>query len=425
MTKTVLVRGARQLLTLRGPSGPRRGYAMNDLGLIQDGAVLVRDGLIMSVGPSRRVENLAEARSAVAIDASGRVVMPGFVDSHTHLVCGPSRLTDYEMRLAGATYQEIAGAGGGIFSSVRAVRASSTRRLELQARRLLRGFLRHGTTTVEAKSGYGLDETTELRILRAVAALDHDPLDVIPTYLGAHVVPPEFAGRPNDYIAWICSRVMPLVRKRRLARFVDVFCDPAGFTLEQARHCLTRARDLGFLLKVHADQFSHTGAAHMAVALQAASADHLEYADPVDITTLATSQTVATLLPGSVFHLGLDRYAPARALIEAGAAVALATDFNPGTSPTCNMQMILSLACTRMRMTPAEAISAATINGAHALRCADRVGSIEVAKQADLVFLDVPDYREIPYHFGVNLVSLVIKRGEVLYQQAEVRWEED
>lgn len=424
MKGSILVRGARQLLTLRGPSGPRRGYAMNELAVIQDGAVLIRDGVIVSVGPSRRVENLAEARQAAEIDATGRVVMPGFVDSHTHLVCGPPRLTDYEMRLAGATYEEIAEAGGGILSSVRAVRAASTRRLELQARHMLKGFIRHGTTTLEAKSGYGLDETSELRILRAIRALGEDPLDVVPTYLGAHTIPPEFDSRGDDYIDWVCSHMLPLIQKRKLAQFVDVFCERGAFSLEQSARCLSRARELGFLLKIHAEQFSSTGAARLAVELEAASADHLEAAGDEDVSALASSGTIATLLPGSVFHLGLDRYPPARALIESGAAVALATDFNPGTSPTSSMQMILSLACTEMRMSPAEAISAATINGAHALRCADRVGSIEPNKQADLIFLDVPDYREIPYHFGVNLVAMVMKRGKILYQQAEVQWEE-
>lgn len=424
MAQFLLVRGARQLLTLRGPSGPRRGYALRDLGLIQDGAVLIRDGVIASVGPARRVENLSEARAATEIDASGRVVMPGFVDSHTHLVCGPARLLDYELRLTGASYQEIADAGGGILLSVRTVRSTPSSRLLLQARHTLEGFIRHGTTTVEAKSGYGLDEAAELKTLRVMAALKRGPLDVLPTYLGAHAVPPEHQAAPDDYVEWMCWYLMPEIRRRRLARFVDVYCERGAFTAGQVRRYLGAARNLGFALKVHAEQFSHTGGARLAVEMEAASADHLEYADQDDIVMLAASPTIATLLPAAVVHLGLDRHAPARALIEAGAAVALATDFNPGTSPTWSMPMILSLACAEMRMTPSEAISAATINGAHALRCGDHLGSLEAGKQADLLLMDVPDYREIPYHFGVNLVALTMKKGVVLYRQGEVRWSE-
>lgn len=420
MSETLLVRGARQLLTLRGPAGPRRGTALRDLGLIEDGACLLREGIVYAVGSTRRIENLAEVRNAREIDATGRVVMPGFVDSHTHLVCGPARLNDYEMRIAGKAYQEIAEAGGGILTSVKAVRATPSRSLKRQARLRLSQFLRHGTTTVEAKSGYGLDSTGEMKALRTAAALHGDPADVIPTYLGAHTIPPEFEGRPDDYIDWMISTVMP--KARRVARFADVYCERGAFRLHHARRYLEAANSMGFALKIHTEQFSHSGGAHLAVELGAASADHLEYIDRDDIAVLAQSSTVATLLPGTVFHLGLDRYAPARVLIDHGAIVALATDFNPGTSPTWNMQMVLSLACARMGMTPAEAISAATINGAHALGCASRLGSLEAGKQADLLMMDVSDYREIPYHFGVNLVLMTIKKGRVLYRQGEVQW---
>ncbi len=422
--KPILVRGARQLLTMRGPGGPRRGEAMQELGIIPDGAVLIRAGKIVSLGPSRRLENLSMARHAQEIDAAGCVVAPGFVDSHTHLVCGPARLMDYEMRLAGASYGEIAAAGGGILSSVRAVREMPIRRLILQARQTLAGCVAHGTTTLEAKSGYGLDEKGERKALRTAQALQGDPLDLVSTYLGAHVVPPEYEGRADAYIDWICRSVMPKVKRRKLARFVDVYCDEGAFTLEQARRYLTAAKGFNFQLKVHAEQFSRTGAARLAVEMDAASADHLDCINDEDARLLAQSGTVATLLPGAVFHLGLDRYPPARKLIEAEAAVALATDYNPGTSPTYNMQMILSLACSQMRMTPAEAFSAATINGAHALRCAAHAGSIETGKQADLVIFDVPDYREIPYHFGVNLVAMTMKNGAVLYEKGNPKWQE-
>lgn len=399
----LLIRGARQLLTLRG--GPRRGAALGDLGIIHGGAVLVRDGVIVAAGPAARVERLPEARDAREIDATGRIVMPGFVDSHTHLVYGAPRLMDYEMRLGGASYQEIAAAGGGILASVRAVREAAPKRLEEQARGARLAMARHGTTTAEAKSGYGLDEQAELKMLHVMRHLE----GVVPTYLGAHVAPPEMAA--DEYIAWVCAEMLPLVARRRLARFVDVYCDAGAFTPAQARCYLERAAALGFQLKIHAEQFEHTGAAQLACELNAASADHLEQADAADIAALARSETVATLLPGCAFHLGLARYAPARELIEAGALVALATDFNPGTSPTFNMQMALSLACTEMRMSPAEAIAAATINGAEALRIADRTGSLEPGKSADVILLALSDYREIPYYFGTNNVVTVIQRG--------------
>jgi imidazolonepropionase len=404
-----LVRGARQLLTLRGDSGPRRGAALRDLGMVPNGAVLIKDGLIVDAGPAHRVEKLPDAGRAREVDATGRVVMPGFVDSHTHLVFGRPRLADYEMRLAGASYAEIAAAGGGILSSVAAVRGMSAAQLETQARASLDDMARHGTTTLEAKSGYGLDEAAELKTLRVLAKLNGDPLDIVPTYLGAHIPPPEYRGKADAYIDWTIAEMMPKIRRRKLARFVDVYCDDGAFTLEQARRYLSAARRLGFGLKIHAEQFARTGAARLAVELEAVSADHLEQASEEDIRALAHSNTIATLLPGSVFHLGLRTYAPARALIEAGAAVALATDFNPGTSPVYSMQMALSLACTEMRMTPAEAIAAATINGAHALGMADRVGSLEPNKQGDLLVLNAEDYRELPYYFGANNVHTTIK----------------
>jgi imidazolonepropionase len=401
---TTLIRGTRQLLTLRGDSGPRRGAALRDLGIVPNGAVLIKDGVIVDAGPARRIEKLPAARRAREIDATGRVVMPGFVDSHTHLVFGRPRLVDYEMRLAGASYAEIAAAGGGILSSVAAVRSMSAAQLEAQARASLDVMARHGTTTVEAKSGYALDEAGEFKTLRVLAKLN-----AIPTYLGAHIPPPEYRGKADAYIDWMAAEMLPQIRRRKLARFVDIYCDEGAFTLAQSRRYLEHARQLGFGLKIHAEQFARSGAARLAVELEAVSADHLEQASDEDIRALAQSNTIATLLPGSVFHLGLGAYAPARALIEAGAAVALATDFNPGTSPTCSMQMVLSLACTEMRMSPAEAITAATINGAHALCCAERVGSLEPGKRADLLVLNVQDYRELPYYFGTNNVYMTIQ----------------
>jgi imidazolonepropionase len=420
MNRPILIRGARQLVTLRGPTAPRRGAALNELGIIPNGAILIRDGRIAEVGQGRRVENLALARDAIEIDAAGRVILPGFVDSHTHLVGGPPRLDDFEMRIAGQDSSQIAEAGRGVLSSVKALRAAPSRTLESHARLCSEQFVRHGSTTLEAKTGYGLDHTGELKVLRVLAKLKRSPLDVVPTYLGAYAVPPEYEGRAREYIDWIIAEMLPMIRRRKLARFVDVNCERDAFRLDDSRRCLEAARALGFALKIHAERLSHSGGARLAVELGAVSADHLEHASPDDIAILAQSSTIATLLPGAVFHAGSTRYAPARSLIDSGAAVALATDFNTGVSPTCNMPMILSLACACMRMTPAEAISAATINGACALGCADRAGSIETGKDADLVMFDASDYREIPYRFGVNLVAMTMKRGVVLYQRGEV-----
>ena len=407
MSGPLLVRGARQLLTLRGGSGPRRGLALRDLGLIQDGAVLIRDGVIVSVGPSRRVENLAQARAAREINAAGRVVLPGFVDSHTHLVAWPPRPAE-------------AGAQPDAAGALRAVPAS---RLLFEARRGLGAFIRHGTTTLEAKAGAGGDPAGELKILRVLAALDRQPLDVASTCLAGSRLPLEYLGRPDDYLQWMCAQLWP--KMRRLARFVDVVCAAGGFAALHAGRCLEAARRLGFLLKVHAEQASHDGGARLAVEHGALSADHLTYASAEDVALLAASSTMATLLPGWDCHPAAERLPPARALIDAGAAVALATGFTPAASSTASMQMVMTLACAHLGMTPAEALGAATINGAHALGWADRIGSLEAGKQADLLILDAPDYHEMAYHFGGNLVAVTLKRGEVLYQQGEVKWPED
>ncbi|MFN7995520.1 MAG: imidazolonepropionase [Bryobacteraceae bacterium] len=409
-----LIRGARQLLTLRGDAGPRRGRALTALGIVEGGAVLIENGRIVDVGPAQKIEKLETATRAEVIDAGGRVVMPGFVDSHTHLIFGSPRLMDYEMRLAGAQYAEIAAAGGGILSSANAVRSMTAAQLQEQGRAFLCAMARHGTTTVEAKSGYALDEAGEIKTLGAISELNGKPLEVVATYLGAHVPPPEYRAKPDEYIDWVTADMLPKIRSQNLADFVDVYCDSGAFSLEQSRRYLTEASRLGFGLKIHAEQFLRSGATQMAVELGATSVDHLEQAGEPEVRALARSGTIATLLPGSVFHLGLHHYAPARALIDAGVAVALATDFNPGTSPTFSMQMVLALACTQMRMSPAEAITAATINGAHAIHRADRVGSLEPGKQADLIVLDLSDYRELPYYFGANHVHLTMKRGILL-----------
>ena len=412
-----LITGCSQILTLRGPV-PRRGRALGDPEILHGGAILVRDDRIAAIGPRRRIERLRGARRAEKLDLGGRVVLPGFVDSHTHLIFPASRAAEYEQRIGGATYEEIARAGGGIRSTVETLRHTSPAKLKARARMNLREFAAHGTTTLEAKSGYGLDWKSEVRTLDVLSELHQEqPLDIHCTFLGAHVVPHEFRGRGEAYVQTLVKRWIPAVATAGLAEFCDVFCDEGAFTVEQSRKVLQAGRGCGLVPRIHAEQLSHTGGAKLAIELQAASADHLEKIDAGDIRALGLSNVVCTLLPGCCFHLGLAHYAPARKLIEAGAIVALATDFNPGTSPTQSMTMILSLACTQMRMSPAEAIAAATINPAYSLRQHDRVGSLEVANYADLAAFDVADYREIPYYFGVNLCSLTMKRGAIIHSK--------
>jgi imidazolonepropionase len=416
MSETLLITGCKQLLTLRG-SAPRRGKALRELGIVQDGALLIRDGKIVAVGKRAAIERRKDARRAKNFGMGGRVVLPGFVDSHTHLVFAGNRAEEYEQRIAGATYEQIAKSGGGILSTVLKLRAAEATSLFARANAWLNEFAAHGTTTVEAKSGYGLGAASELKILRVMHALRrHARLEIVPTFMGAHVVPPEFKKRPDAYVELLVHKLIPYVANEGLAEFCDVFCDHGAFTVQQARRILTAARACGLAPRIHAEQIARTGAARLAVELHAGSADHLEKINAADVRALAKSDVTCTLLPGCCFHLGLAHYAPARKLIEAGAIVALATDFNPGTSPTLNMQMVLSLACTQMRMTPAEAISAATINAAYSLRRADRIGSLEVGKFADFAVFSVEDFREIPYYFGVNHCWLTLKRGEFVFR---------
>jgi imidazolonepropionase len=391
------------------------------LGIVKDGALLVRDGVIEAVDTRAKVEALPEARMAEKVDVGGRVVLPGFVDSHTHLIHAASRAEEYEMKIAGASYEEIARSGGGILNSVAKLRSATSESLKMRASAALREFAAHGTTTIEAKSGYGLDIANELKILRLHKELSTEqPLEIISTFLGAHTIPLEFRGKPKGeerYISTVIEKLIPEVASARLAEFCDVFCDRGAFTRAQSQHILEIGKKHRLLPRLHAEQLTRTGATQLAVKLGAASCDHLERVNGADIRGLAKSKTVATLLPGCDFHLGLKQYAPARALIDAGAIVGLATDYNPGTSPTLSMPMILSLACTQLRMTPAEAITAATINAAYSLRRERQIGSLEVGKLADLAVFEVEDYREIPYYFGVNKCWMTIKRGEVIHQR--------
>ena len=420
MRNITLVRGARQLLTLHGPAGPRRGADLRNLGLIQDGAVLIVDGKIHEVGPARRVENLSLARDAEEIDASGSVVMPGFVDSNTHLVGGPPRMLDHELRLAGASEEQIAESGGGPMAQARAIQDLSPRTLEILGVRALEEAVRHGTTTLETRSGFGLTEAGEIKLLKVQHALQHRLLTVVSTLFIGRLAP-EFEQRPDDYVAWSSSCLLPFVQRHKLADFVAIHCEENSFTAGQARTYLSSARQLGFRVKMHVGRGA-PDALRAAVELDAFSADHMLDATEEDALLLAQSDTIATLLPGAAFFGGGERYAPARMLIDAGTAVALASNFNSETGPSQNMQMILAIACRSMKMTPAEAITAATLNAAYAVGLGDQLGSLEAGKSADLLILRVPDYREISYHFGINLMDRVIKRGVMLAERSEVKW---
>jgi imidazolonepropionase len=420
MPNVTLVRGARQLLTLRGPTGPRRGADLRNVGLIQAGAVLIVDGIIREVGPSRRIENLAQARHATEIDASGCVVMPGFVDCCTHLASGPPRLTDFELRLAGATPHEIEQAGGGALGMARSIQDLSFRVLDSLAQRLLEDAIRHGTTAIEMRSGFGLTEVVEMKILRLHAALRKLPVSVISTLLCAQPAP-GYRNRSDQYIDWITSHLLPLIKRRKFADFAAIRFAPCGFTPAQTHCYLTAARQLKLPTRIDAGRDSAAAIA-LAVELGVASVDGLvDPADP-DVAHLAQSGVIATLLPGESFYLGTTPVPDARRLIDHGVPVAIASGYHPETSPSQNMQMMLALACSSLRITPAEAIAAATINAAHAVRRASEIGSLECGKRADLLILSAPDYRELPYHFGVNLVDLVMSGGEILVRRSEVRW---
>jgi imidazolonepropionase len=389
-----LIRSARQLLTLRGPRGTRRGPDLNELGIILDGALLIRDGVLEEVGPTRRVENLDRARGAVEISAAGRVVMPGFVDSHTHLVF-PSHH------------------GADAHDGARGVRALTAHRLEMRARNRLEAMARHGTTTVEIKTGCGLDESAESKLLRVIGAFKGGPLEVVPTFLLRLF--PDFE---EDRAEWVVQEFLPRIRKRRLARFADADWNPEAAGRDYFVRYLSAARSLGLGCKLHSER-DRPGGAALAVEGLAASVDHLEHIATEEISLLAGSATVATLLPCASFHNG-GRHAPGRALIDAGAAVALASNYNLCHTPTLNMQTVVALGHLSLGMSPAEAISAATINGAHALGCAARVGSLEPGKSADLLILQLSDYRDLAHQVGTNAVQMSMKRGELIYQEAEV-----
>jgi imidazolonepropionase len=422
--KPLLLVNIGQLLTLRsasGKPGPRRGPDLKELGIIQDATVLCLGGKIVSVGTTKdalRDPWLKKNRKKVTeIDCANKVVLPGFVDSHTHPVFVSPRLVDFEKRIEGASYEEIAAAGGGIRSSLEGVRTAGKRVLAEKVLAVLHDMAAHGTTTVEAKSGYGLTVESELKSLEAIRdAASRWPGTVISTLLGAHVVPKEFQGCSQKYVEAVCKEMIPQAAQRKLAKFVDVFCDQGAFTAAETEQIFEAAKQHGLSVRAHMCQLTET-ALRPFLRFNPASFDHMDHVNENDIAELATHDTVATLVPGANYFLGLKEYPRARKLIDAGVPVALATDYNPGTSPTLSMPMAMSLACTHMKMSPAEAIAAATINGAWALRVADRKGTIEPGKDTDLAVFAVEDYREIPYWFGANRCSMTVMSGTVAYPQ--------
>ena len=411
--KSLVVLHASQLITLAGPKRPRVGAEMSELAIIRDGGMLIREGKIEIAGSSEEVAK--NARDVEIIDADGRVVLPGFVDAHTHLIFAGNRLDDFERRARGETYEQIAKAGGGIWSTVEKTRAASSEELFNQAQTHAEWFLRCGTTTIEAKSGYGLTVEDELKILRVMQRLNEEkPLEIVPTFLGAHAVPRELD--VNEYIDLLIDEMLPRMSKEKLAEFCDVFCEHGYFTIEQSRGILTAARQLGLGLRIHADQLSNSGAAQLAAELKATTADHLEKTDERGIAAMKSAGVQPVLLPGSVYALGSTAYPHAREMLDAGLAVVLATDFNPGSSPTPSMPMILSIACTRMKMSPAEAITASTINAAYSLNRGGKIGSLERGKLANFSIFDCEDYRELAYWFGIPQTHSVYVKGERVHR---------
>jgi len=412
--KPIWIKHAAQLATIAGKNEPRKRKAMSDLGIIEDGSVWIEDGLIAAIGTTEELERQYGDRASEAdvIDATGRLVTPGLVDPHTHVAYGGSREREFEMRLEGATYMEIMNAGGGIHATTRMTREATEDELVDQTLRRLDSFLKHGVTTVEGKSGYGLDLETELKQLRAMKRLnDIHPIDLVPTFMGAHAVPQEYKGNEDEYIDSIINDMLPVVAEEKLAIFNDVFCEVGVFTPEQSERILEAGKKLGLIPKIHADEIESYGGAELAAKVGAISAEHLLKASDEGIKQMAEAGVIACLLPATALYLREDA-AKGRQMVDEGVAVAISTDCNPGSSPTTSMPLVMNLACISMRLTPAEALVAATMNAACAIRMEDKVGSLEVGKQGDIVMWNISNYQELQYLFGVNHVDKVWKKGE-------------
>jgi len=411
----LFIQNISQLVTVAGASQrPKTLHSMDEIGIIKDGAVVIRDGNFVDIGTTKRLKKKYHSKDEKIIDAAGKVVLPGFVDSHTHAIFGGDRTGEFVQRIQGETYLDILKKGGGILSTVEHTRKLNIQKLAEVSRKHLDTMLLYGTTTAEIKSGYGLDLKSELKILKAIQYLQKTHrMDIVATFLGAHVIPPEYKYDPDAYVDLVCN-MLPKVKP--YATFCDAFCDGGAFNAEQSERILKVAKELGFRLKIHTNEFKDIGGVSVAIQLAAVSADHLDNIKQRDILRLKESKVICVLLPGVPFFLMKDAYAPAKKMIENGVPIALATDFNPGTCPSENMQMMIALACLKMGMTPAQAINAATINAAHAIRMAHRFGSIEVGKQADMIILDIRDYNQLPYYFGMNHVETTIKKGRVVVE---------
>ena len=422
MNVDLIVDNIGQLVTCASPSGARRGVAMGDVGSIASGAVAIADGVFVGVGRSEEIADTFTCSNV--LDANRQVVCPGFVDPHTHIVFAGDRLNEFELRIKGADYLEILANGGGIISTVRETRGASVDELVAQGLKRLDKMLACGTTTCEIKTGYGLDTDTELKMLRAIIELDRiHAMDVVPTFLAAHAIPPEFKENPNGYVDLICDEMLPrAIRSYQdsaadgVPLFVDVFCEKNAFDLEQTRRILETAKDLGFGLKAHVDEFTNLGGSRLAIEMKATSIDHLDAISDEEVQLLANSKTIGIVTPTVNFNFGSAHFADARKLIDAGCAIALSTDYNPGSAPCPSQPMAMAIACRYQRLLPSEALNAATINAAHSIGLGERFGSIEVGKSADMVFLNSDDYRLAAYEFGASPVSRVIKSGKSLYE---------
>lgn len=419
----LLIHSITQLITCASDGKPKRETSMRDVGLIENGAVAIADGKIIEVGNS--AELIQKYTTETTIDASGKVVCPGFVDPHTHVVYAGNRLDEFELRIKGATYMEIMAAGGGIVSTMRATRRASVEELVAETRPRLDSMLKLGTTTIEIKSGYGLDTDSELKILRAIAQLDLEhPCDLFPTFMGAHAIPPEYKNEPETYVDLVIHEMIPRAAywykeeshfaAKNIPFFIDVFCENNAFTLEQSRQILEAGAAHGMKIKAHVDEFTNLGGVKMAVELGAVSVDHLDVSSAEDIQILAASETVGVVIPAVNFNLGSHHFADARAMIDAGVALALTTDINPGSAPCPSMPLVMAIACRYQKLLPSEALNASTINAAYAIGMGDKIGSLEVGKQADMLILNTVDYRNLAYQFGDNLVEKIIKRGKLI-----------